>query len=405
MITSNNYHLLFGGINIKPMKKKPIFLLLAFCLLAIKFYGQSTNSVTVSYEKNSTNDTVWLTINTLPDTKPGTLMLIASSGLAFKPDTAFYPVIDSSSIITLAVSPEYKSAPLQLKAFFYPEIFEVSGQVLSKTKNRTVSALLITSSKRIYNKPLKLTSDNRFTLPGFVFEKQASLMFKYGASDKNHPDVTIQQTPSVADFTDSVFSANIVLAPPAAVINPSDNKKAPPVNRSISTDSLDKKYKGLSTVTVTGKRKTDAQKFNETYSTPLFQDINEKVIDCLSNQNVLSYPDCLSYIRSQVPGIIPSIDKFGESTLMWRGHSVSTFFIDEIPVTIDELLTVNASDIAIIKAYPPPFNGYENSGGGAIALYTRRGEFRRVNTTTDDDKWLYSLKGYTSPMHTLFSNK
>ena len=191
---------------LQSMKNKSILLLLILCLPLTKFYAQQQPApVTISYQKNSTNDTVWLTVNNTPDTKPGTLMLVATSNLAGKPDTSYYPVLDTSVII-LAIPQEYQSGTLQLRALFYPEIFEVIGKVLSKVKNRTVNAMLITNSKHIYNKPLTLTDDNHFALPGFVFVNKATLIFSYvSADDKKHPDVSIEQIPSVKDFTNIVL--------------------------------------------------------------------------------------------------------------------------------------------------------------------------------------------------------
>ncbi len=41
-------------------------------------------------------------------------------------------------------------------------------------------------------------------------------------------------------------------------------------------------------------------------------------------------------------------------------------------VSAQDVANIPVSDIAIVKAYPPPFMGAPGSGGG-LAIYTRRG--------------------------------
>jgi len=381
------------------MKNKSLFLLIVCCLCATTFYGQQTGSVTISSEKSAANDTIWLSIVASPNTKPGTLMVVAASSQINAFDTSYYPVIDSASTVALAVPPDFRTGLLQLRAYFYPKIFEVTGKVLSKTKKKPVNALLITANQRIYNKTLDLTEDNRFALPGLVFEKQGSLIFNYTAKDeKDHPDVSIEQIPTTADFSDMVLDQRFVFSPQTDTTTKGKPVRVPVIVKRDST----KKYKVLENVTVTGKRKSGADKFNDAYVSDLFKSADEKVINCIDNSNILSFPDCISYLRTQIPGVSIGIDKFGENYMQWRGHETKAFYIDEIPVDIDQLLAINPSDIAIIKVYPPPYSLAGGMGdGGAVAIYTRRGEFRTNNA--EPNKWLFSIKGYSSPIHNLFS--
>ena len=88
----------------------------------------------------------------------------------------------------------------------------------------------------------------------------------------------------------------------------------------------------------------------------------------------------------------------------WHGHEMKAFYIDEIPVDLEQLLSVYPSDIAMIKVYSPPFFGASGNGDGvAVAVYTRHGEYRRVDTNSN--KWLFTVKGYASPVYVLFEKK
>ncbi len=103
--------------------------------------------------------------------------------------------------------------------------------------------------------------------------------------------------------------------------------------------------------------------------------------------------------------MISNFNRFGESGLRWRGKEVNAFYIDEILVDLEQILNIPVTDIAIIKAYPPPFFGASGGtgDGGAIAIYTRQGEYRRENSV--NNKWLFSIKGYSPAIHILFGEK
>jgi hypothetical protein len=79
---------------------------------------------------------------------------------------------------------------------------------------------------------------------------------------------------------------------------------------------------------------------------------------------------------------------------------MKAFYIDEIPVDIQEITGVNPAEIAMIKVYPPPFFSSSKGDGGAIAIYTRRGEY--VKQTEPKMKWLFKVQGYAAPVHVLF---
>jgi len=384
------------------MKKKAAYLFIACCLLVTKFYGQQP--IMVSYQKSTANDSLLVNATIAAGTKAGTLMLVAKTSVDYKSDTLFLPIIDSSSYFLLLVPEEYRTGYLQLKAFFYPQVFKVTGKVLDKIKNKNINALvMIAGNQSIYNKELQLADDNSFALPSLVFDTKASLMFKYTESEtKDHPEVMIRQSPIASDFTTPLSIDTIALQVSAAALNNGVATKAalPDFSKIPSTDSSDK-FKMLNSVVVVGKKKSNAEKFNDQYVSPLFQDINERVIDVMDDPSARSGADFINYIQRYLP-VRAGADKYGITALYWRGIQTKVFFIDEISVDINQLISINLADIAIIKGFPPPYTLARNGNGGAIAIYTKRGEFKTPDTI--DNKWLYSLKGYSPAIHTLFSS-
>ncbi|MES2430609.1 MAG: hypothetical protein V4556_06695 [Bacteroidota bacterium] len=386
------------------MLKRILLLSIITCFLSADIFAQQTiwPGIFVSGEKNTSGDTIWLSIKKNDYQNPGTLFLTAFHINSGQIDSMFFPIVDSISYFALVIPKTYHEGKLKITASFYGKIFEVSGMVLNKLQDENIKVLLITNNQKIYNKELVLNNDKQFTLPGFIFENKASLIFNYKlANKKDKPNIVIKQTPIVKNFVDTVFEKEFIL---------SEEKIIDSVENILPTKNLpenNKKDKSvlLKEVTVTGIKKSKAEKFNETYTTAMFNDADERIISCLDNNNILSYPDCLSFLRTQVSGLVVNTSRFGESVLRWRGKEVQAFYIDEIEVDMDQILNLPVSDIAIIKAFPPPFFGATggNGDGGGIAVYTRQGEYKRENAAAN--KWLFSIKGYSPAIHVLFEGK
>jgi hypothetical protein len=59
--------------------------------------------------------------------------------------------------------------------------------------------------------------------------------------------------------------------------------------------------------------------------------------------------------------------------MQWRG-STPQLYVNEVPTDVDMVSSISVNDIAYIKVFRPPFMGGSGNGaGGAIAVYTRRG--------------------------------
>ena len=70
------------------------------------------------------------------------------------------------------------------------------------------------------------------------------------------------------------------------------------------------------------------------------------------------------------------------------------FYLNEMTVDMDALIHIPMSEIAFIKVFNTPFMGAPGGGfGGAIAVYTKKGDERKEAFNTVDEKKL--LIGYT----------
>ncbi|HEX2627749.1 MAG TPA: hypothetical protein VHM26_02015 [Chitinophagaceae bacterium] len=147
-------------------------------------------------------------------------------------------------------------------------------------------------------------------------------------------------------------------------------------HRSIAEQAADLiRYEGkvLGNVVVTAKKKAPLELMDEKYASGLFTGGDGYKFDLVNDPFAASSFNIFQYLQSKVPGLqINPTDNPPSAT--WRGSETS-LFLDEISATPDLISNIPVSDVAFIKVMRPPFMGAMGGGpGGAIAIYTRKGD-------------------------------
>src|SRR5690606_27552006 len=91
------------------------------------------------------------------------------------------------------------------------------------------------------------------------------------------------------------------------------------------------------------------------------------------------------YLLSRVAALNIMCD-YNHPSLSWRGGRPA-LYLDEMPVDVSMLSSININDVALIKVLRPPFMGGFGGGNGAIAVYTKRGN----DNTSDPNVRGFSL--------------
>ena len=125
--------------------------------------------------------------------------------------------------------------------------------------------------------------------------------------------------------------------------------------------------------------KTAEEKLNEKYCSGLFKTTDGKILDVADNTSAKSYPNILDWLEGRVPGLKIYNTRTGIRVPLIRGN-VPGIYVDEIQVNASYLNSLSINDIAIVKVINTPFLGGFNGGGGAIAIYTFRGEEEEEET-------------------------
>lgn len=127
----------------------------------------------------------------------------------------------------------------------------------------------------------------------------------------------------------------------------------------------------LQGVTVRTRVKSRAQELEDKYASGLFKGGDGYSFD-LTGNSVSGYYDIFTYLQGKVPGL--RITGSGATAnISWR-QSPTSLFLNEMPGDVSMLSSINVNDIAYVKVIRPPFMGSFGGGaGGAIAVYTKKG--------------------------------
>ncbi|RYY18051.1 MAG: hypothetical protein EOO04_24640 [Chitinophagaceae bacterium] len=135
----------------------------------------------------------------------------------------------------------------------------------------------------------------------------------------------------------------------------------------------------LEAVIVTGKAKTKLEQLNERYATGFFRGNSARrsyAFDLTDPDKPIVMQGALQFLQNKIPGLEVTCPSMLNCSVFWRRSDGSPdFYIDEMPATLDMIVSIPITNISLIKAFPPPFF-YSNSGmlGGAIAVYTKKME-------------------------------
>lgn len=134
----------------------------------------------------------------------------------------------------------------------------------------------------------------------------------------------------------------------------------------------------LQEVIVKTRVKSKEQILDEKYSSGLFAGGDATTFDLVNDPSALGSQDILSYLQGRVAGLMIT-GQGSNATMNWRGSSPDVY-VNEMLSSIDQLQTIPVADIAMVKVFRPPFFGPGSGGaGGAIGIYTKKGDERKGN--------------------------
>jgi hypothetical protein len=116
------------------------------------------------------------------------------------------------------------------------------------------------------------------------------------------------------------------------------------------------------------------EQLNNLYGISLFRGVHGVYFDLENDPNALSavsYLNVLHWLQGRVAGL--QVYDFKGVPVAFIRNQRAAIFVDEIRMDVSFLNFLPVNDIALIKVMNMPL-GVVNAPGGAIAIYTKRGE-------------------------------
>lgn len=149
----------------------------------------------------------------------------------------------------------------------------------------------------------------------------------------------------------------------------------------------------LEEVVVRTRIKTRIEEMDETYTNGLFKGADAISFDMINDPRALSSFSVFDYLQGRVAGLQIVGALTSNPSAFWRGSPVS-FFLNEMPIDAQFMATLPMTDVAYVKLFRPPFIGsLANAGGGAVSVYTKKGNDIISTVKGLDNR---SLVGYTA---------
>lgn len=303
--------------------------------------------------------------------KPATLLLILANKVG-KTWERRYPLIGYDFTAAIDIPPDMPQGNYLVQFVVLQNFFTFSGKVLASGKIKYLHSTLVTKGGNFYEKDISVLPDSSFAFTNVLFENDAILSFTNDKTNSEDLNLSVQHVQDSLLTNINPVQKNIFIGTEAAA---ETGKQTIP---SSSFSNPGEAYM-LDVVVVEAKARSNADKFNDAYSTGLFRDGNERILD-FTNVNS-GYGSVMQYLQGRVAGLGIYYNGLGARAI-WRNQPVS-FYIDEIRSDISFVQTIPINDIAIVKVYPPPFFGNFGGSGGAIAIYTKRGDnYKNLGRTT-----------------------
>jgi hypothetical protein len=347
----------------------PCFLLGLICL---PVWGQTLVELSPDKKSYMPGDTIKLMCR-VPDwentQRLGTLNLLIEDKRHEQVWKFRYPLVEGYFDAEFVVPDTFPDGEYFFTADIQPVFFQLTGRTLKKEDTDSLRYTMLLENKTMIAGKVAVNKEGNFRMPRHVFSGRATLYFspyETAKKAKNTIDVAIV-TPldsSYSPIGQTTFSLQI-----------GDKRDNDVISRYVpDTAFLQNQQKGtLSNVTVTAKGKTPEGKLDETYTTGSFTSENSVIFGGMEDEFAGNI-NILDYLQSRVAGlnIVRDTEEFGGYWVSWRNEPTA-FFIDELPVDLQGIVSIPVSEIAMVKIFKPPFNGGAmGSGGGAIAIYTKR---------------------------------
>jgi len=286
-----------------------------------------------------------------------------------------YPIIDGICDASLIADSSLHNGKYAFAFRVRKSFFSINGMSENGDNMELNYSMQTKNNDGIIN-TFRTDANGNFSVRGLLFEDSCLFAFYPTKPISGDPLIISITTPLDSAFTPEYSYTQVITLGKSEVLTETDR------NYQVDANNILIGRTGLPDVIVkTTVKKKKIDLFNEEFSTGMFSSANARIFDGLEDNRIAQSGDILDFLKTRVAGLNIS-NRNGTIRLLWRGPSDFRngsnvdVFIDEMQVSPVTQNMITPSEVAMIKVYPPP--AYLSAGGsrGAIAIYTKRGQFQ-----------------------------
>lgn len=364
-------------------------------LLLLVFAGnttaaQSNDSITVELNKTSfvPGDSISMEISLLNYTtvaRAATIQLWIENVKTGRRWKYRYPLVNGYLAATLAIDSSLPGGVYTLNFLLQKTFFKLTGTVKNRNKkDKEINYVMISKNKQMMAGAVPITETDQFTVKNLLFQDSAFIIFSRLKQKKNELLIDIETALDSA-FVPSAINTQLISIGNEAMLQPL------PTGYTFTADNTVYKII-LPEVIIKSRSSKRLEDFQNENVSGAFTADDAVILDGLGSDEMANAPDFYTYLTTKVGGLRIVIDnESGNRSLVWRNQPVE-MFINEIRLEPDLPFLINPSDIALIKVFRPGTQVASNtSAGGAIAVYTKTGEYNKASNRS----YSFYITGYT----------
>jgi hypothetical protein len=257
----------------------------------------------------------------------------------------------------------------------------IRGKVLNKGNKKPLAkgdlSFTYTTRDSVTNMlAASIEKDGSFILPQLIFE--GNQLFRYSLNGDKWIELALNMdTSKPEDRFPLPFRQNRLTLDRSLFADEAKLALVKEMHTILLSDSISST--GLREVTVTARKVPPKQQVNDRYTSGLFRSMaSAKTLDLINDPPSPAY-NILDHLQGQVPGLLISSNGGNYTVQSNRQLSLTLMpevrlFLNEMPTTIDFLKGIRATDVALVKYYPPGMGGAIPTVGigAALVVYTKK---------------------------------
>ena len=354
--------------------------------------AQNTNSIIVQLNKEvfAKGDTINIEA-TLPNyaaiAKTATLQLWIENVKTSRRWKFRYPLINGYINAKLKIDSSMGEGTYAFNFLLQKTFFSLTGYAANAAKkDKLLNYIMISKNKEAVVDVAALNEQKSFSIRNLLFQDSAFIIFSRPKQKNNDLQVDIKTTLDSSFVPAASVAKFIFVGDTTAPL-----KKADTSGYVFNPD--DTRYKiVLQEVVIKTKSNKRLEDFENENTTGSFSSADAIVLDGLSSDEIANAPDLYTYLSIKVGGLrVETDNESGNRSFTWRKQPTE-IYINEISLDAETPLWINLADIAMIKIFRPGTSLTSDAGaGGAIAIYTKTGEYKQANNRN----YSFYILGYT----------